>query len=59
LGTKVDMSETRECSHADVIKWADLEKGIKSPFLSEWIVKYFYGPFKWQSPFRKVAFSHA
>jgi len=26
LGTKVDMSETRECQHNEVMKWADHEK---------------------------------
>uniref|UniRef100_A0A7M5XEZ3 Uncharacterized protein n=1 Tax=Clytia hemisphaerica TaxID=252671 RepID=A0A7M5XEZ3_9CNID len=28
LGTKVDMSETRECQHNEVMKWADHEKGV-------------------------------
>lgn len=35
LGTKVDMSDARECNHAEVVKWAELEKVKLFEVLSE------------------------
>ena len=28
MGSKVDLNESRECDHSNVIKWADSEKGM-------------------------------
>lgn len=33
LGTKVDMNNSRECDHSEVMKWANSEKGTSSVVL--------------------------